>query len=327
MPYASRISVGTTFASFNDPNLKYRIEKRVGSGGFSEVFEIARLKDSKVFALKIVSTIGYHRYKPKKQIFQEEATKLMQSKGHPHIMELEDVMQMPQNAEAGLIMELASEGHLRGLLDRLPKQHHVSLSQRVTYEMVEALHYIHSHDPPIVHRDIKPDNILVFLAGTEYSPHYLFKLADFGLADTVVDDDKEMSGRAYPPFRAPETLMWKPGTHTRGYECSADIWSLGVVLSKLHDVTIDDGTSPALSYLPAQALSLIRSMLEMIPRRRPSAEQCKRYIWYGEGATAVVYKMTNTNTYAGYDSLESMSEMTIDSDSSLEDDCPADSMK
>ncbi|KAI5272993.1 hypothetical protein E4T47_03726 [Aureobasidium subglaciale] len=301
MPYASRISVGTTFASFNDPNLKYRIEKRVGSGGFSEVFEIARLKDSKVFALKIVSTIGYHRYKPKKQIFQEEATKLMQSKGHPHIMELEDVMQMPQNAEAGLIMELASEGHLRGLLDRLPKQYHVSLSQRVTYEMVEALHYIHSHDPPIVHRDIKPDNILVFLAGTEYSPHYLFKLADFGLADTVVDDDKEI----------------------------ADIWSLGVVLSKLHDVTIDDGTSPALSYLPAQALSLIRSMLEMIPWRRPSAEQCKRYIWYREGATAVVYKMTNTNpnTYVGYDSLESMSEMTIGSDSSLEDDCPADSMK
>ncbi|KEQ98425.1 hypothetical protein AUEXF2481DRAFT_2374 [Aureobasidium subglaciale EXF-2481] len=230
MPYASRISVGTTFASFNDPNLKYRIEKRVGSGGFSE-------------------------------IFQEEATKLMQLKGHPHIMELEDVMQMPQNAEAGLIMELASEGHLRGLLDRLPKQHHVSLSQRVTYEMVEALYHIHSHNPPIVHRDIKPDNILVFLAGTEHSPHYLFKLADFGLADT--------------------------------------------------------------------ALSLIRSMLEKIPCRRPSAEQCKRYIWYREGAAAVVYKMTNTitNMYAGYDSLDSMSEMTIDSDSSLEDDCPADSMK
>ncbi|KAI5211792.1 hypothetical protein E4T38_00937 [Aureobasidium subglaciale] len=289
MPYASRISVGTTFASFNDPNLKYRIEKRVGSGGFSE-------------------------------IFQEEATKLMQLKGHPHIMELEDVMQMPQNAEAGLIMELASEGHLRGLLDRLPKQHHVSLSQRVTYEMVEALYHIHSHNPPIVHRDIKPDNILVFLAGTEHSPHYLFKLADFGLADTVIDDDKEI---------APETLMWGPRTHTRGYECSADIWSLGVVLSKLHDVTIVDGTSPALSYLPAQALSLIRSMLEKIPCRRPSAEQCKRYIWYREGAAAVVYKMTNTitNMYAGYDSLDSMSEMTIDSDSSLEDDCPADSMK
>lgn len=185
---------------------------------------------------------------------------MLVGRNHIHIMELMDVATF--DGYGALILELATEGNLQDVYRRVSQDHHAALSQRVAYEMIEALHHIHSQNPAIVHRDIKPDNILVFLSGTVRKPCYLFKLADFGIPQTVDDDDEDpafpgvfhqpMSGRAFRPYRAPETAKELGDIHPRGFESKADIYSLGVVLSKIHNNNVGNPDQPPLHDIPAR---------------------------------------------------------------------------
>jgi serine/threonine protein kinase len=312
---------GTVVESFNDPKLKYKIIKLLGKGGFGNVFEVKRSKDSKVFAMKVVSLTGIHHKRSNEVNFRAEATRLMQvGRNHLHIMELMDVASF--DGYGALILELATEGNLQDVYRRISKEHHAALSQRVAYEMIEELHHIHSQNSAIVHRDIKPDNILVFLSGTVRKPCYLFKLADFGISQTVDDDDDEnpafpgvfhqpMSGRAFRPYRAPETAKELEDIHPRGFESKADIYSLGAVLSKIHNNNIDSSVQPSLHDIPAQALPLIKAMLTQDYSKRPSAQDCKRYLWYKEGATAVIHKVANSSKGGNFLG-ESMKHLSIE---------------
>ncbi|KAI4731405.1 kinase-like protein [Aureobasidium sp. EXF-10728] len=298
--FTSKLSIGSTVSSFSDRKLKYKIKRRIGHGGFGNVLEVQRLKDQKVFAMKVVSTVGSHHKQTNAVIFRAEATRLTQTKKHPNLMELLDLLVFEDLQEGGLILEFATEGNLHDLHLRLPKNQHAALSQLATYQMTEALHHIHSLKPAIVHRDIKPDNILVFLAGNEREPHYLLKLADFGISQTVDDDTdpdlpyEPMSGRAFKPYRAPETAQELGNVHTRGFESRADIWSLGVLLLKIHNTTVSNFlVAPNRCSIPTQAIPLIKAMLTQDPSRRASAQECKRYLWYKEGATTVIHKAAN----------------------------------
>ncbi|KAI4737179.1 kinase-like protein [Aureobasidium sp. EXF-12298] len=320
MDLSNKLPKGTVVESFNDPKLKYKIIKLLGKGGFGNVFEVKRSKDSKVFAMKVVSLSGIHHKRSNEVNFRAEATRLMQvGCNHLHIMELMDVATF--DGYGALILELATEGNLQDVYRRVSKEHHAALSQRVAYEMIEALHHIHSQNPAIVHRDIKPDNILVFLAGTVRKPCYLFKLADFGISQTVDDDDEDpafpgvfhqpMSGRAFRPYRAPETAKVLGDIHPRGFESKADIYSLGVVLSEIHNNNVGNSVQPSLRDIPAQALPLIKAMLTQDHSKRPSAQDCKRYLWYKEGAVAVIHKVASGSK--GESSLgESMKHLSIE---------------
>jgi serine/threonine protein kinase len=271
--------------------------------------------------MKVVLMTGFHRERLKETIFREEATRLMQVGHHLHIMELVDVAIFDDYG--ALVMELASEGNLQNIYRQMSKEHHAALSQRVTYEMTEALHYIHSQNPAIVYRDIKPDNILVFLSGTARKPCYLFKLSDFGISTTVDDSDEienpafpgvvyePMSGRAYHSYRAPETAKKLGGIHPRGFENKADIWSLGVVISQIHNNTVGSLNSPSLQNIPAKALPLIKAILTQDASKRPSAQDCKKYDWYKQGATVIIHKVANSAK--GENPLgESLQRLSID---------------
>ncbi|KAI4816164.1 kinase-like protein [Aureobasidium sp. EXF-8845] len=319
MDLRNMLSKGTAVESFNIPKLNYKIVKYIGKGGFGNVFEVKRSKDSKVFAMKVVPMTGFHREKPNETIFREEATRLMQIKHHLHITELVDIARFDDYA--ALIMELASEGNLQSFYGQITKEHHAALSQRVAYEMTEALHYIHSQNPAIVHRDIKPDNILVFLSGTVRKPCYLFKLADFGISKTVDDNDEDpafpgvfhepVSGRAYEPYRAPETAKRVGDIHPRGPETKADIYSLGVVLSQIHSNRLGSYDPVSLRNIPSLALPLMEAMLRQDPSKRPSAQECKRYGWYQKGAEVVIHRVANCSK--GDNPLgESMRRLSID---------------
>ncbi|THX30665.1 kinase-like protein [Aureobasidium pullulans] len=296
------LSIGSTVESFNSSTTRYRIIDQLGHGSFGHVLKVSSLAGQEVFAMKVMSTTGQHRNTPMKTIFQSEASKLMQLEGHEHIIELRDTVVLPKINRACMIMDLATEGDLESVFHRIPKNQHEALSKLVAHEMTEALQYIHSKN--IVHRDIKPDNILAFLAGTERNPRYLFKLADFGIAGEI-DDDKEidwpelphqpMSGRAFRHYRAPETYPRGTGIHTRYFEAKADVYSLGVVLAQIHNNTILSSREPSLPITPAHANSLVKHMLEKDPARRASALACKRFLWVQEGATVILLKATNTS--------------------------------
>ena len=143
----------------------YRLVKLLGSGGFAEVYLAQHVRlASKQAAIKILHLIDIDARK-----FQEEAETTEQLV-HPHIVRLLDF-----DIEQGtpfLVLEYAPSGSLR---TRHPKGSSVPLARVGEYlkEIAPALQY--AHDQHILHRDIKPDNMLIGRQGE-------LLLSDFGIA-------------------------------------------------------------------------------------------------------------------------------------------------
>lgn len=123
-----------------------------------------------------------------------------------------------------LVVEYLPGGDLYSLLDVFGAFDE-DVAKLYTMEILEALRYLRSNG--IIHRDIKPDNVLVSSAGT-------LKLTDFGLShlgvfdrQAVISDPSLASSSSFvgtPDYTAPEIILSKP------HSFSADYWSLGIML-------------------------------------------------------------------------------------------------
>ncbi|CAG2168077.1 unnamed protein product [Oppiella nova] len=103
------------------------------------------------------------------------------------------------------------------------------MASELLRETLSALNYLHSQNPPIIHRDIKPQNILI-----KEHAHGFVKISDFRLA--VYHDPKSLShsqGRGTERYMSPEV---KSG---RRYSPSADVYSMGVVIQEMFNFDIN----------------------------------------------------------------------------------------
>ena len=92
--------------------------------------------------------------------------------------------------------------------------------QKIAKQLVKALHYLHHNR--IIHRDMKPQNILVGAGGT-------VKLCDFGFARHMSAKTMVLTSiKGTPLYMAPELVQEKP------YKETVDLWSLGVILFELY---------------------------------------------------------------------------------------------
>ncbi|CAD5221516.1 unnamed protein product [Bursaphelenchus xylophilus] len=150
----------------------------------------------------------------------------------------------------------------------------------LTYQICSALEYIHNKQ--IVHRDVKPENILIM------SESWV-KLTDFGLACTVLGPLYRVCGT--PTYVAPEVIS------EQGYGREVDIWSLGVVLHimligfapfraprrsqlfKLIRKAYLGFDFPRWSHISTNAQSTVRRMLCPNPKRRATATEILEDEW------------------------------------------------
>ncbi len=209
-PFAPGVTVGP-----------YRLESRLGEGGMGEVWRASRDDDGprRPVALKLPhpELLGG----PFRARFARERD-VLAALSHPHIAQLYD---------AGL----SAEGHPYLALELVEGQPiteacaagRMSLHRRVALvcEVLDALAY--AHQRLIVHRDIKPNNVLV-------TPQGGIKLLDFGIAKLLRPDEPEDAGLtqaagrlATPAYAAPEQLA--DGEIT----VATDIFSAGVLLFEL----------------------------------------------------------------------------------------------
>ncbi|CAL8345030.1 unnamed protein product [Gadus morhua 'NCC'] len=187
----------------------YEVLGILGAGGFGQVVKCKHVSSGDIYAMKRFSPMDDMEY-----IFQRELAPLSVLK-HENIVVLLEVFTHQGNLMA--IFELLE----RSIMDELDQKQRAldSLAiRKYTFQMLRALEFVHSHH--MIHRDVKPDNVLVSRSG-------VVKLADFGCA--------RLSGGASLPrtscegtlwFMAPEVLVKDPS-----YTTSVDVWALGCTIA------------------------------------------------------------------------------------------------
>lgn len=210
------------------------VGKRLGGGGFGTVYEISRevFGDTERKALKVIhipkddteveflraegisdetiSTTFFNRLGD----ISKEYKIMAQLRDNPNIVHCEDLKCSRQEDGIGWIIYIKME-LLTPLLQALDRVQTESQILELGIQMCNALTACQSVN--IIHRDIKPQNILV-------SPNGTFKLGDFGISRTLEHTTKATAGIGTFQFMAPEVAK------AQSYGPTVDIYSLGMVL-------------------------------------------------------------------------------------------------
>ena len=196
---------------------RYRVERELGRGGMATVYLAHDPRHDRAVALKVLqpalaAALGAER-------FLREIT-LAARLDHPHIIPLLD------SGEAGgflyYVMPYVQGESLRDRLNR-ERQLPVEDALQIARETADALN--HAHSLGIVHRDVKPENIL--LAGSHA------RLADFGIARAVTAAGGESLTATGVAIGTPAYMSPEQASGEGGVDARTDVYSLGCVLYEM----------------------------------------------------------------------------------------------
>eukprot|EP00898_Chlorokybus_atmophyticus_P002887 jgi/Chlat1/359/Chrsp10S00049 len=174
----------------------YHVIELVGEGSFGRVYKGRRKHTGQITAMKFITKKGKSE-KDIKSLRQE--IEILRNLRHENIIHMLDTFETKE--EFCVVMEFAQV-------------------QLIAKQLVRALHYLHSHR--IIHRDMKPQNILI-------GAHGQVKLCDFGFARAMSCNTMVLTSiKGTPLYMAPELVQEQPYNHT------VDLWSLGVILYELY---------------------------------------------------------------------------------------------
>ena len=246
---------------------RYRVLRQVGTGGFGAVYlaQDTQAKNQQV-ALKRINLAGL---KPQEIIEATDAfnreVSLLPGLRHPHLPRVYDHFTDPDHWYLvmqfieGETLETYVQKHLAG---------HLSVEAVIDtgIQIAGVLHYLHSHQPPIIFRDLKPANIMRTPGGELF-------LIDFGIARIFKPGQARDTIAFGSPGYAPPEQYGKAQTTAQ-----ADLYSLGATLHAL--LTGDDPASTPFSFAPLSLPSqpaiahlerLIMQMVELDADKRPDS--------------------------------------------------------
>ncbi|KAF5290014.1 hypothetical protein FQR65_LT11680 [Abscondita terminalis] len=267
-------------------NVKLKIQKVIAEGGFAVVFVAQDVSTGKDYALKRLLAADDER---KKCVIQE-INVLKKLTGHPNIIQYLSASVIEKNqtshgqTEYLLVTELCTGGSLVDILKSLHGPFDPETIARLFYQTCRAVSHMHNQTPPITHRDLKIENILLTTDGC-------VKLCDFGSATTDVYRpdaswsanqrstlEEMMAQFTTPMYRAPEMIdTW----NNYFIGPSVDIWALGCILytlcymrhpfedgAKLRIINANYTLPQDQKYFPFH--TIIKSCLQVSPTERPT---------------------------------------------------------
>jgi serine/threonine protein kinase len=200
---------------------RYEIVEPVGKGGMGAVYLAKDTRLGHLVALKET----FFQEESMRRAFEREA-RLLAGLSHPALPRVTD--HFTENEGQFLVMEYISGDDLEKLLRRRNAPFPLSQVSAWAEQLFEALAYLHNQNPPVVHRDIKPQNI-------KLTTDNRVVLLDFGLAKGQAADMTQTSGKSifgYTAAYAPLEQIRGIGTDPR-----SDLYSLGATLFHLLTAT------------------------------------------------------------------------------------------
>ncbi|MEP7213511.1 MAG: protein kinase [Acidobacteriota bacterium] len=195
---------------------RYEIEEQIGQGGMGAVYLAVDHKFSTSNRVAIKET--FYETPELADAFEREA-RLLNSLHHPILPHVSDYF--TENGGSFLVMEYIEGDDLSEILKR-DGTFPMADVMRWTHDILDGLDYLHSQEPPVIHRDIKPNNLKLTSRG-------FIVLLDFGLAkenDDATLGERSIFGysRRYSPLEQIEGV---------GSDARSDIFSLGATVYQL----------------------------------------------------------------------------------------------
>ncbi|XP_056293995.1 inhibitor of nuclear factor kappa-B kinase subunit epsilon [Pseudoliparis swirei] len=203
-------------------NYLWSLQDVLGQGATASVYKARNKRLGELVAVKVFNAVSYNR----PHEVQMREFEMLRKLNHGNIVRLYAVEELPSKQKV-LVMEYCSGGSLLSLLEEsqnafgLPETEFLTVLQCVVQGMN------HLREKGVVHRDIKPGNIMRTVGEDGKS---VYKLTDFGAARELEDDEKFMSIYGTEEYLHPDmyerAVLRKP--HQKSYGVSVDLWSIGV---------------------------------------------------------------------------------------------------
>lgn len=260
---------------------KYTVGRMIGDGNFAVVRLCKHVITENEYALKIIDK-SKCKGKVREDMIENEV-KILRMINHPNIMSL--IEDHDAKNMLYLVCEYVAGGDLFDIITVAQKFSEEQAALMIKH-LVSALAYLHNLN--IVHRDVKPENLLVEMDNGKIK---CLKLGDFGLACEVTGPLYTVCGT--PTYVAPEILA------ESGYGLKIDVWAAGVILyillcgyppfasqdndqEKLFDCILSgqyDFPDEFWQDVSSLAKELIQNMLQLLPELRFSAEDVLDHPW------------------------------------------------
>ncbi|KAM0788231.1 hypothetical protein ACM66B_001385 [Microbotryomycetes sp. NB124-2] len=296
--------------------------RSVGKGAFGKVRVVQHKQTKALYALKYINKARISKQRAVNNIIQER--RLLEEIDSPFVCNLRFAFQDDENLF--MVLDLMLGGDLRFHLDRLGTLKEEVVKFYVA-EMALALGDLHSRN--IVHRDVKPDNILLDERGHAH-------LTDFNIAVHFTEKRPLTSVAGSMAYMAPEVLA------KRGYFATVDWWSLGIVAYELlfgkrpYRGKTNSGLTQAIlkdqirfpenasEIVSTEGLDCIRGLLQRDARQRLGCpgtgglEAFKRHPWFEEYDWAVIERKEATPPFepdskkANFDATHELEELLLE---------------
>ncbi|CAD8042798.1 unnamed protein product [Paramecium primaurelia] len=268
---------------FND---QYQLLQNIGTGSTAQVFLAQNTQDHQLYAVKQIEkeqATGRHRVLRSKTLLEEIF--MMRSLDHPNIMKLHQVYESEKHIQ--LVISLFEGGQL---MDKI-KNFNFLIKRELAKVLIETVYYMHTKG--IMHRDLKPFNILY---KNKDPQDWQFGIGDFGFSTSIKQQQHILYKCGTPGYVAPEIIEYREKSKMYGLSC--DVFSIGVIIyeiffnthpfkSKTKDDTLRQNVNAQINFddricIPQSLKSLIISMVRKNPRHRFTLQQCLEHDFFKE---------------------------------------------
>ena len=193
---------------------RYRVESVLGEGGMGTVYKVLDTSLDRLGALKLLNPELTAHPTARRRMMQE--AKVLARVEHPHVIRVRNVF--TEGELLAMELEFMEGGDLTGAIP--PGGMSESRTVSIMAQVLEGLHAL--HEAGLVHRDIKPDNVLLSRDGTP-------KLTDLGVARDSSAREKTKHGAVLgtPEYMAPEQIQGQ------AVDARADIYAAGVMMYRM----------------------------------------------------------------------------------------------